>query len=235
MSYIDTLEDARGIGSPKKYQPYRCWSNDDRCRQHRIRPEDLDDPDRIGAEAEAMFNLGFGIETGWTRDNMLEVCRVCGTPLEIPEVRNRGQQPEYCSSRCKLDVYNARRRAARRVGRPEPAEFDLNGVYIRGVGKLGCTVAEWVKFSPEVREAIERGSQCRPREGRSLADRHRGIPRSQRETADVLTRRYGTGGPAPVPELPHDWDRVIVSWRYPGRTLSGSLKPMDANAWAISR
>lgn len=58
---------------------------------------------------------------GWSRtegksDNRLEVCRVCGDPLPGDRdedgslIRKAGQQPEFCSVRCRRDVENARAR-----------------------------------------------------------------------------------------------------------------------------
>jgi hypothetical protein len=63
------------------------------------------------------FRANGGWNVGAARtDNRLEVCRVCGGLLSGAReddgylIRKAGQQPEFCSARCKRDVENARAR-----------------------------------------------------------------------------------------------------------------------------
>ncbi|WP_124394638.1 hypothetical protein [Rhodococcus wratislaviensis] len=259
MSFINTMDDARGIGSPKKYRPYQCWSHQDRHRQFRNLPPDEDDD-----IDDDMFAVGFVIESGFSRDNLLEVCRLCRKPLNLPEHRGKGEQPAYCSDRCKQDVHNARRRAKRRANRPrpEPKMFDLDGVYIAGVGKLDYSPEEWNRLQPRSDPSLwgERprggwspaGGPLRRGDGREgyeaeaeeyslpvhrsiMLMRHNRIRGSVETAADRIARRYGTGGSPMPPELPHDWDRVTIWWRYPGRGINGALKQVDDNVWFISQ
>ena len=72
-------------------------------------------------EVQQFFGSFRGNGGGWNvgeakTDNRLEVCRVCSEPLpggraeDGSLIRKRGQQPAFCSARCKRDVENARAR-----------------------------------------------------------------------------------------------------------------------------
>jgi hypothetical protein len=167
------LQDAQS-NAPDWIKPYGSWHHTDRGRwtqgkgagpdqmtwgdshvEHKVRGQDLR---TLHAETDG----GYTIEGDGTRENQLEVCRLCGAPLQFERndegdvIRGRGEQQEYCPApaRCKRDVYNARRRAKRRD--PQPKTFQLvGGIYVAGVGKLDIPVSKWNTLSRDRRAGIE--------------------------------------------------------------------------------
>lgn len=159
--------------SPKWMKPYGCWHHTDRGRWSKANGAGPDDCSHGGDDAGGRHRLrgrdlrtlhaetdgGYSIEGDGARNNQLEVCRVCRTPLDFERdedgrvVRKRGEQPEYCSPRCKLDVFNARRREQRRIKRPkpQPKPFDLSGVSVAGLGRVAITAQEWNRMQPRSR------------------------------------------------------------------------------------
>jgi hypothetical protein len=212
---------------------------------------------------------GYTIEGDGSRDNQLEACRACGAPLNLPRddtgkvIRGRGEQREYCLSprRCKLDVYNARRRAQRRVARPRsPKKFDF--VYVAGFGKVPTD--EWHALDGHVRGGIENRRREEPysigaplrrpylhRNARSLSipsedtmSVFRDDPASGwtvRGGPDSIARRWGQR-PAyesprylTVEDLRPRWNRVERWWRYVPRASGGAVQQVDDKVWCISR
>ncbi|MET9213631.1 MULTISPECIES: hypothetical protein [unclassified Nocardia] len=236
------MADAKGIGSPKKYQPYRCWDGADRERHYHS--PNIDGPGDDEVLDPDMFADGYSLRKPPTRSNQLEQCRCCGAPLfqirtdtgEI--VRSRGQQPEYCSERCKLDVKNARRRAGRR----QPTSgmvTDLNVIQIAGHGELAVSPTEWNRSIPR------RMGRPQP-DGLNDFDklavlgavskiRNRPRPKPLGNPADRVAkfRGFGTGG-CVSPSLPDDWDQVTTWFRVVPRPARGSLKQTSDNVWSIS-
>jgi hypothetical protein len=198
--------------------------------------------------------------------NQLEVCRVCGSELKLSRdaegfaYRDTGNQPQYCSDRCKNDVHNARKRAKRRGspsvyygwhggsvpdGYARPDGPDLSTVSIAGIGELGIDPAAWNRVTPR-RDADAYG-RLYPngrREGHALPAlgavekmRRRPVPVDRTTRQDRIARRYGTGGTPKPPELAPDWDRVTSSYRYVPRSAVDeySLDQLKAKVWRISR
>ncbi len=235
------MADAKGIGSPKKYQPYRCWEGSDGERRYRSPDVDGHGDDELDPD---MFADGYSIRKPPVRANQLERCRLCGTPLfqilaDTGEVvRSRGQQPEYCSERCKLDVRNARRRAGRR--KPTSGMVtDLSVIQIAGYGALGIPPAEWNSSIPR---RLGRAQPDGLNEFDKLAvlgavDRLRRRPRPMPKyrPGDRIAkfRGLGTGGCVP-PSLPKDWGRVTTWFRVIPQPARGALRQSDDNVWAIS-
>lgn len=164
------MRDAESTGA-KWMKPYGCWRHTDRGRWARATGAGADQTTWPDSHSEHQVRGGdlrklheetggnYTIEGDGVRDNQLEVCRLCGTQLDFERddegkvIRKPGEQPEYCSKQCKLDVYAARRRAQRRIDRPkpEPKPFDLAGVYVAGIGKLDVAVDEWNRLQARSR------------------------------------------------------------------------------------
>lgn len=67
----------------------------------------------------------------------LDVCRLCGMVLG-------GNQIDYCGSRCRQIVDNARKRAERSAPwNTEPPAFSLDSITISGVGVLNMAPEQW--------------------------------------------------------------------------------------------
>jgi hypothetical protein len=242
--------------------PYGSWHHTDRGRWSRgsgAGPDEMTRAeDHVGHKVRGRdlrtlhveTDGNYSIEGDGTRDNLLEVCRLCGKSLGLLSnsdgrvVRGKGDQPEYCSKRCKADVYNARRRAISRIGKPRA------GIEIRLRGEEPPSGG-----APLRRPWLYRGA------------RSRGIPRGEilstlRDGAafgcvrglspDSIARRWGgwqsywpTTGivkPGDVPRvltakrnaLPRDRDRVTQWWRYVHREIHGGVKQVDDKVWCIS-
>lgn len=247
--------------TPDYLRPYGCWDHSDRGRwlksngqgpdqttwedshvEHDVRGRNL-------LELHVETDGGYQIENSASRDNQLEVCRSCATPLDLPRdeygkvIRSRGGQSDYCSDRCKLDVYNARRRAARKVATHRPS-FDLSTISVAGNDNTALDPGEWNRRQPRSNPAsfgeVYSKPALRPwfnppKEPKTpalhrhtlhrsiWASRHRRKPGSSSSAEryrgdrlggpDRVARRYGTGGSPTPPTLPADWDRVTVSWR----------------------
>ncbi|MGG7103123.1 hypothetical protein [Rhodococcus sp. 24CO] len=143
-------KDAKGAGSSKGLEPYRCWDRDDRGRWNRKKtdawPEGMD-PEAYTVSQKQAAN-----------QNQLEVCRVCGEKLHLPTDadgrvhRDVGAQPEYCSQRCRDDVKNARARAGRAEvsprRKPERRLPDLSMITVAGVGDMDTAPDEWNRMQP---------------------------------------------------------------------------------------
>jgi hypothetical protein len=133
--------------------PHRTWTEHDRGRYSRSSTA-IDDPfevfgftERDGSKGKAR---GYQIESG-VNQNQLEVCRLCGKDLELPEgEREKGNPPEFCSDRCKKDVKNARARAKRTVARPPKIQRlpDLTTIHVAGVGDMRVDPSEWNRMQP---------------------------------------------------------------------------------------
>lgn len=126
------------------HQPKPGKSLDDRSRWHRSRGRhgegDLASGEsRVGCHAGATDTrdsersrslLDLHVETGgdyiaggkhytFPNPDVLTVCRECGIPLDLPDERKPGGQPQYCSERCRRDRKNRKRRngTARKSGK----------------------------------------------------------------------------------------------------------------------
>lgn len=128
--------------TPGWIKQYECWHEHDRGRwgtrgagpdemtyaedhvEHRVRGQDLRN---LHAETDGDYS----IEDGVGQHDLLEVCRVCRKRLVLKRdadgavVRGKGGQPEFCPTRCKADLNNARKRARRRIGKPQLAAFTM--------------------------------------------------------------------------------------------------------------
>lgn len=148
-------EEAYTVGSPEGYEPYQCWRYADRGRHRRGKgagsgDTDTDDFDHLQtaatvsqqmfatAEGPAGSLLDLHIAVGAdgysitptliAPQHQLEVCRLCGKPLDLPRDddglvdRDSGGQPAYCvGTKCKQTVKNARERAKYTIDNPNPA------------------------------------------------------------------------------------------------------------------
>jgi hypothetical protein len=245
---------ARGAGPDET-----TWADDHVA--HKVRGQDLR---TLHAETDGNYT----IEGDGSRDNQLEVCRACNKPLDLPRddegnvVRGPGEQQQYClpPRRCKLDVYNARRRAERRVARlRSPKKFDI--VYVAGFGKV--PTVEWSALDEDARAGIENRRREEPyssgpqlkRPYLHLNARSLSIP--SEDIISVLRDDPATGwavcggpdsiarrsGQRPAYEsrcltagaLRPGWDRVERWWRYVPRASGGSVKQVDDKVWCISR
>lgn len=104
------------------------------------------------------------------RVGILEVCRLCGTKLELPRdsddgflARSRGRQPEYCSNRCQREVEYARDRAERKANKQptkrqlrelSKRKSDVDMIRVAGVGVLGIEPSEWNRLQPRSRPVL---------------------------------------------------------------------------------
>jgi hypothetical protein len=238
--------------------PYESWHDHDRGRWLRGRGSGPDqttyDDSHVEHGVSGIRLLDIHVETdgGWhtengaSRENQLEVCRVCGNPLEQLTrdddgnvFRGRGGQPEYCPTSCRRAVEYARRKAKRSAARsrPQPKTFDLGGVYLAGVGKLETPVAEWNALDRSSRTATAHRLRGEPGAGRTplrrpyLCRGARSTPRSKAESlasrAEILAAFRGTaesgwtisyGGPEKIARRWGAWESY-----YPASGVTGPI------------
>lgn len=187
--YLSVLQDAEGTGSPDWCSPYRCWHHWDRGRFKRasgsgpdqMAHNDSHDYQRVRGRNLTTLHVetggGYRTENDTSRDNQLEVCRLCGAPLNLPRdkygnvARGKGEQPEFCSKRCRMDVKNARARQKRAAKSPRRKGQrrlpDLSTVSIAGIGDLAISAEAWNRLQPRNNpdaygHAFEPSTQPRP-------------------------------------------------------------------------
>lgn len=211
--------------------------------------EFADAPDRPGWVGGSLLGLHLATNGGYhvsrfdkaSRPAQLEVCRLCGTKLDLPTDdegnidRDRGGQLQYCSDRCRRDVENARDRAGRRANKSPTKrqrrealkrKSDIDIVRIAGLGEISLSPAEWNRLTPRRNEPVREWTPwTRPRPNGPAVNavcatrgkRPESPPRTLRESADVVARRwhaYGAGGrTAPTPRIWVDgWDEVVFRY-----------------------
>lgn len=211
--------------------------------------EFADAPDRPDWVGGSLLGLHLATNGGYhisrfdkaSRPAQLEVCRLCGTKLNLPTDdegnidRDRGGQLQYCSDRCRRDVENARDRAGRRVNKSPTKgqrrealkrKSDIDIVRIAGLGEISLPPAEWNRLTPRRNEPVRESTPwTRPRPNGPAVNavcatrgkRPESPPRTPRESADVVARRwhaYGAGGrTTPTPRIWVDgWDEVVVRY-----------------------
>lgn len=271
--------DAKGTGSPRGYEPYRCWQKSDRGRWVRTngtspenaRPNRPIDYERLRTDGTMSLvqlheetNGGYSVGPSViANQNQLEVCRVCQKPLDLQTDddgivhRAVGNQPEYCSQRCRKLVKNARERAKRAEESPRrkpPRQLpDLAKITVAGIGDMETSPSEWNRMQPRRPElfrpvpaplnAVAPRPYSAEREDYKL-HLHRSIVGLRRRPADrctpsrpdAIARRWGTGGAPRPPELAAGWDRVVTRWRFVPRSkpTEHALSRETECVWRIS-